>query len=72
VALLRERTSIPPRTPVEEVLAGIWAEVLGLEQVGVFDNFFELGGHSLKATQVMPRVRRALGLERARCAIIAA
>jgi acyl-CoA synthetase (AMP-forming)/AMP-acid ligase II/acyl carrier protein len=63
VALLRERTSIPPRTPVEEVLAEIWAEVLGLEQVGAFDNFFELGGHSLKATQVMSRVRRAFDVE---------
>jgi amino acid adenylation domain-containing protein len=63
LALLGERTSIPPRTPVEEVLAGIWAEVLGLAQVGVFDNFFELGGHSLKATQVMSRVRRALDVE---------
>jgi acyl carrier protein len=48
---------------VEEVLAGIWAEVLGLEQVGVDDNFFELGGHSLKITQVMSRVHRELNVE---------
>jgi acyl carrier protein len=52
-----------PRTPVEEVLAGIWAEVLGVERVGVEDNFFELGGHSLLATRVMARVREAFGLE---------
>ena len=40
-------------TPVEEVMAGIWAQVLKLERIGVHDNFFELGGHSLLATQVM-------------------
>jgi surfactin family lipopeptide synthetase A len=54
---------IPPRTPVEEILAGIWAEVLGLEQVGVLHNFFELGGHSLLATQVMSRLHDALGVD---------
>src|SRR5215211_1595978 len=52
-----------PRTPVEEVLAGIWEEVLGLEQVGVHDDFFELGGHSLLATRVISRLRDAFGLE---------
>jgi amino acid adenylation domain-containing protein len=56
-------TFVAPRTPVEEVLAEIWAEVLGLEQVGTHDNFFELGGHSLKATQVISRVRHALAIE---------
>jgi amino acid adenylation domain-containing protein/non-ribosomal peptide synthase protein (TIGR01720 family) len=52
-----------PRTAVEELLAGIWAEVLGVERVGIHDNFFELGGHSLLATQVISRVREAFVLE---------
>jgi amino acid adenylation domain-containing protein len=52
-----------PRTPVEEVMAGIWTKVLGLERVGIHDNFFELGGHSLSATQVISRVRAAFQVE---------
>ncbi|XXY54891.1 amino acid adenylation domain-containing protein [Sorangium sp. So ce269] len=52
-----------PTTPTEEALAGIWAEVLGLERVPVHTGFFELGGHSLLATQVASRVRKALGVE---------
>ena len=51
------------RTAVEEILAGVWEEVLGVEGVRVEDNFFELGGHSLLATQVMTRVREAFGVE---------
>jgi amino acid adenylation domain-containing protein len=48
-----------PRTPIEEVIAGIWSEVLGIEvhQLGVHDNFFQRGGHSLLATLVISRVR---------------
>ncbi len=52
-----------PRTPTEEVLAGIWSDVLGVERVGSGDEFFELGGHSLLATRVASRVRRAFGVE---------
>ncbi|MET0399318.1 MAG: amino acid adenylation domain-containing protein [Longimicrobiaceae bacterium] len=52
-----------PRTATEEVLAGIWEEVLGVERVGVQASFFELGGHSLLATQVVSRSRGAFGVE---------
>ena len=59
----REETFVAPRTLVEEVLAGIWSQVLGLEQPSIHDNFFELGGHSLLAVQVISRVRDAFGVE---------
>jgi len=48
---------VSPRTPIEEALAGIWAEALGIDQVGVVDNFFDLGGHSLLAGRVISRMR---------------
>ena len=48
---------VAPRTQVETTLAGVWAGVLGVEQLGVDDDFFELGGHSLLAAQVAARVR---------------
>ncbi|MFQ5615529.1 MAG: amino acid adenylation domain-containing protein, partial [Anaerolineales bacterium] len=54
---------VVPRTPLEEVLAGIWAEVLDVEEVGVDDNFFELGGHSILVTQLASRVRNTLPVE---------
>ncbi|HSL81515.1 MAG TPA: amino acid adenylation domain-containing protein, partial [Thermoanaerobaculia bacterium] len=53
----------PPRDALEELLAGIWAEVLGRPRVGIRDGFFDLGGHSLLATRVVARVRQALGVE---------
>ncbi|MCP4570816.1 MAG: AMP-binding protein, partial [bacterium] len=52
-----------PEDPNEELLAGIWAEVLGRDRVGVHDNFFELGGHSLLATQVVSRIRETFRIE---------
>jgi amino acid adenylation domain-containing protein len=54
---------IAPRTPTEEILAGIWANVLGVERISVNDSFFEMGGHSLLATQVISRVRQAFEVE---------
>ncbi|HLL45528.1 MAG TPA: amino acid adenylation domain-containing protein, partial [Longimicrobiaceae bacterium] len=58
-----EEKYVAPRTPVEEVLAGIWTEVLRLERVGVHDSFFDLGGHSLLVTRVISRVRQVFGVE---------
>ena len=54
---------VPPRTAVEETIAELFAEVLGISQVGIHDNFFELGGHSLLATRVVNRIRRTLKAE---------
>ena len=51
------------RTQVEEIVRGIWEEVLGIQQVAVEENFFEMGGHSLLATQVISRIRKALKVE---------
>ncbi|HYH82912.1 MAG TPA: amino acid adenylation domain-containing protein, partial [Longimicrobium sp.] len=58
-----EAAYVAPRTPVEEIVAGIWAEVLGRERVGAHDGFFELGGHSLLAMRVVARVGEAFGAE---------
>ena len=52
-----------PRTPIEELLAATWREVLRLEQIGIHDNFFDLGGHSLLATKVVSNVRVMLDVE---------
>lgn len=54
---------VAPRSPVEERLAAIWGDVLGIEPVGVQDNFFVLGGHSLLATRVVARVRDVFGVD---------
>ncbi|HEU0300786.1 MAG TPA: amino acid adenylation domain-containing protein, partial [Longimicrobium sp.] len=54
---------VPPRTPVEETLAGFWREALGAAQVGIDDNFFEIGGHSLLLARVHARVLAAFRRE---------
>ena len=53
-----EQAFVAPRTPTEEVIAGIWIEILNLQRLGVNDNFFDLGGHSLLATQVISRITK--------------
>jgi amino acid adenylation domain-containing protein/non-ribosomal peptide synthase protein (TIGR01720 family) len=50
---------VAPRTSVEELLAGIWADVLGLEKVGIHDNFFEVGGDSILSIQIIARAKQA-------------
>ncbi|MCP3138032.1 non-ribosomal peptide synthase/polyketide synthase [Pyxidicoccus xibeiensis] len=62
-ASLKSEGFVAPRTATEQKLAGLFAEVLGLERVGLHGNFFELGGHSLMATRAVSRLRTAFGLE---------
>jgi amino acid adenylation domain-containing protein len=52
-----------PRTPIEETLAAIWADALGMDSIGVEDNFFELGGHSLLATELIGLLREAFQVD---------
>src|SRR5262249_54259880 len=58
-----EAAYIAPRTPVEEMLAGIFEDVLKLDRVGIRDNFFEIGGHSLLATRAISRVKNTFEVE---------
>jgi amino acid adenylation domain-containing protein/FkbM family methyltransferase len=58
-----ETDFVAPRDQREEMIAGIWASVLKIEQVGIHDNFFDLGGHSLLATQVIARINEAFHVD---------
>ncbi|HKN83072.1 MAG TPA: amino acid adenylation domain-containing protein, partial [Pyrinomonadaceae bacterium] len=59
----QERIFVAPRNETEELVASIWSNILGIENISVFDNFFELGGHSLLATRVVFRIREALQVD---------
>ena len=52
---------VAPSTPLEELLAEIWADVLKVDKIGIYDNFFDLGGHSLLATQIVWTLEKRLG-----------
>jgi amino acid adenylation domain-containing protein len=58
-----ERPYAAPETPVQETLASVWREVLGIDRVGIDDDFFHLGGHSMLAVRMAARVRDTFGLE---------
>jgi amino acid adenylation domain-containing protein/non-ribosomal peptide synthase protein (TIGR01720 family) len=56
---IHERTGVAPRNPIEEAVAGLWQDALGLERIGVTDSFFDLGGHSLVAASLLSTLRQA-------------
>lgn len=60
---LDSKSDTAPRSPIEQKLAKIWADLLGLKNIGIHDNFFHLGGHSLLATQLTSRIRDTFGVE---------
>ncbi|WP_327733443.1 amino acid adenylation domain-containing protein [Streptomyces nojiriensis] len=59
----RDQEHTAPRTEVEKLIAGVWADILGQDRIGVHDNFFDLGGHSLLATRLVNRIQSAMGVE---------
>jgi acyl carrier protein len=59
----QERVYVAPSTPTEELLAGIWSEVLKTDRIGIHDNFFDLGGHSFLAIKAHSRLSKTLGRE---------
>lgn len=63
IAAARGVAYAAPETPLQRDVAEVWRQVLGLERVGLDDNFFDVGGHSLKATQVVSRLHKRLGIE---------
>jgi amino acid adenylation domain-containing protein len=60
---LPAQPGVPPRTPLEELLAGIWEDVLGVERPGIHDDFLALGGQSLLGVRIVARLREALGVD---------
>lgn len=60
-----QKAFVAPRTSIEKVVAGIWSQTLGIEQIGIHDDFIALGGDSLMAMQVISRLRRVLQVEMA-------
>ncbi|MGF1980312.1 MAG: amino acid adenylation domain-containing protein [Nostoc sp. CmiSLP01] len=60
---LSSSNHVPPTTPIENLLAGIWAEILGLNKISIHENFFALGGHSLIATRVISQIRQVFHIE---------
>jgi acyl transferase domain-containing protein/acyl carrier protein len=61
--LLQENTYVAPDNEIEQTIANIWEELIGIEKIGIHDNFFELGGHSLLAVQTISRLREAFQIE---------
>ncbi|MFD0772072.1 non-ribosomal peptide synthase/polyketide synthase [Bacillus sp. CGMCC 1.60114] len=60
---LSTENTVYPRTPLEELIASVWSQVLGIGNIGVQDSFFELGGHSLLATQVVSRLQEVFQIK---------
>jgi len=61
--VVSEKQYEAPRDEIEEKLAAMWQEILGIEEIGINDNFFELGGHSLNAVSLIGRIHREIGVE---------